>query len=269
MKKQAVISFSGGMDSSSLLLRLLANSYEVTAISFEYGQKHNIELEKAKGLVSFLQRKNIFVKHHVIEINGLSELLYSSLIKGGDDLVEGCYNKKNIKDTVVPNRNKIFSSIIQSVALSLVIKNKNEVVIGMGIHGGDHIIYPDCRQDFRDKDYKAFISGNWDEAEKVTYYLPYINESKTFVLKDGLSACVQLNLNYKDVYRQTHTSYNVIAHHGQKYSDYKSASSIERIIAFLNNKIKDPIEYADHCSPVSWSVASDYAHKTTNVNNKK
>ena len=49
MKKQAVISFSGGMDSSSLLLRLLANSYEVTAISFEYGQKHNIELEKAKG----------------------------------------------------------------------------------------------------------------------------------------------------------------------------------------------------------------------------
>ena len=61
MKKQAVLSLSGGMDSSTLLLHLLANDYEVTALSFDYGQKHNIELERAKDLVHYLNshQKNI------------------------------------------------------------------------------------------------------------------------------------------------------------------------------------------------------------------
>ena len=54
MKKQAVLSLSGGMDSSTLLLHLLANKYEVTAVSFNYGQKHNIELERAQQLVDYL-----------------------------------------------------------------------------------------------------------------------------------------------------------------------------------------------------------------------
>jgi 7-cyano-7-deazaguanine synthase len=46
--KQAVLSLSGGMDSSTLLLRLLADGYEVTALSFDYGQKHSVELERAQ-----------------------------------------------------------------------------------------------------------------------------------------------------------------------------------------------------------------------------
>jgi len=54
MNKQAVLSLSGGMDSSTLLLHLLANGYEVTALSFDYGQKHNVELERAKELVHTL-----------------------------------------------------------------------------------------------------------------------------------------------------------------------------------------------------------------------
>ena len=54
MKKQAVLSLSGGMDSSTLLLHLLADGYEVTCLSFDYGQKHDIELERAKELVKYL-----------------------------------------------------------------------------------------------------------------------------------------------------------------------------------------------------------------------
>jgi len=54
MKKQSVLSLSGGMDSSTLLLHLLANNYEVTALSFDYGQKHKVELERAKSLVEYL-----------------------------------------------------------------------------------------------------------------------------------------------------------------------------------------------------------------------
>ncbi len=54
MKQQAVLSLSGGMDSSTLLLHLLAQGNEVTALSFDYGQKHSVELERAKDLVDYI-----------------------------------------------------------------------------------------------------------------------------------------------------------------------------------------------------------------------
>ena len=52
--KNAVLSLSGGMDSSTLLLHLLANGYKVTALSFDYGQKHRVELERAQQLVNYI-----------------------------------------------------------------------------------------------------------------------------------------------------------------------------------------------------------------------
>ena len=55
--KQAVLSLSGGMDSSTLLLHLLAHQYKVTALSFDYGQKHRVELERAQQLVDYLNNK--------------------------------------------------------------------------------------------------------------------------------------------------------------------------------------------------------------------
>ena len=88
-----------------------------------------------------------------------------------------------MKDTVVPNRNKIFSSLIQAVALSIATKNIGDdctigqpVEIAMGIHAGDHAIYPDCRQEFRDADFEAFKIGNWD-SELVEVTTPYLHEN--------------------------------------------------------------------------------------------
>jgi len=134
MKKQAVLSLSGGMDSSSLLLHLLANGYEVTALSFDYGQKHNVELERAKELVDYINSDctvSSFVRHQVIKLDGLAQLLNSSLVSGGSEVPEGHYAEENMKATVVPNRNKIFSSIIQAVALSIAEQNNTECVIAM------------------------------------------------------------------------------------------------------------------------------------------
>ena len=144
--KQAVLSLSGGMDSSTLLLHLLANGYEVTALSFDYGQKHRVELERAQSLVSYLNSENWNVTHQIIKLDGLTQLLNSALVEGGDDVPEGHYEQDNVKETVVPNRNKIFSCIIQAVALSIATKGeKQNVRIALGIHAGDHAIYPDCR----------------------------------------------------------------------------------------------------------------------------
>lgn len=273
MNKQIVLSLSGGMDSSTLLLRLLADGYQVTALSFDYGQKHSIELERAQSLVNYLNRKldidclnprkeaKYFpVDYQVIRLDGLSRLLNSSLVTGGTEVPEGHYAQENMKATIVPNRNKIFSSIIQSVALSIATQKDTTCGIAMGIHSGDHAIYPDCRQEFRDIDFEAFKSGNW-ESERVEIYTPYLDGDKFTILEDGLRCCQELGLDFNGVYERTNTSYKPIfiyssaGNHdnpGKWYSDYKSASSVERVEAFIKLGRPDPVAYADENGPVTW-----------------
>jgi len=144
-------------------------------------------VERAKSRVAYVNEKNcgcggkpIYgnVKHQIIKLDGLVQLLNSALVEGGQDVPEGHYEQANMKETVVPNRNKIFTSLIQAVALSIATRDeKKEVHIAMGIHAGDHAIYPDCRQEFRDRDDQAFVEGNWD-AHLVKMYTPYLYTDK-------------------------------------------------------------------------------------------
>ena len=265
--KQAVLSLSGGMDSSTLLLHLLANDYKVTALSFDYGQKHRVELERAQQLVDYLNDNGQDITYQSIKLDGLTSLLDSALVEGGDDVPEGHYEEDNMKATVVPNRNKIFSSLIQSVALSIANKTESAVKIAMGIHAGDHAIYPDCRQEFRDADYKAFAEGNWD-AQRVGLYTPYLDGDKFDILKDGEVCCKELGIDFNKVYAKTNTSYKPIyiknpnnRFSGSWYSDFKSASSVERIEAFIKLGRPDPVEYADETGPVDYKVAKFHVEK--------
>jgi 7-cyano-7-deazaguanine synthase len=260
MKKQAVLSLSGGMDSSTLLLHLLNYDYHVTCVSFDYGQKHKVELERAQSLVDYLKTQGFEndVTYQVIKLDGLSQLLNSALVTGGADVPEGHYEQDNMKETVVPNRNKIFSSLIQAVALSEATRGgKHQVEIAMGIHAGDHAIYPDCRQEFRDADFDAFIIGNWD-SELVTVTTPYLEVNKFDILKDGLVSCEKLDLNFDEVYKRTNTSYKP---YPSGNSDYKSAASVERIEAFIKLGRPDPVQYEDETGPVSWEVAKSSVEK--------
>jgi 7-cyano-7-deazaguanine synthase len=172
-----------------------------------------------------------------------------------------------MKATVVPNRNKIFASITQAVALSVAQKTGETCDIALGIHAGDHAIYPDCRQEFRDADDEAFRLGNWG-AEKVGYFTPYLEGDKFTILQDGEALCKELNLDFDEVYKRTNTSYKPIFikfqwsdFSGTWYSDYKSASSVERVEAFIKLGRPDPVAYADEAGPVSWEVAKAHVEK--------
>jgi len=263
--KHVVVSLSGGMDSSTLLLRCLKEYDTVTAISFDYGQKHRVELERAQSLVDYVNNlydvegpRTIFpynINYRVIKLDGLVDLLDSALVTGGDEVPEGHYAEDNMKATVVPNRNKIFASITQAVALSVANKTGENCDIALGIHAGDHAIYPDCRQEFRDADDAAFRIGNW-EADKVGYFTPYLEGDKFTILQDGEVLCEELGLDFDEVYRRTNTSYKpiqIISSSGDNwYSDYKSASSVERVEAFIKLGRPDPAKYADKTGPVTW-----------------
>ena len=300
MAKHVVVSLSGGMDSSTLLLRCLKEYDTVTAISFDYGQKHRIELERAQSLVDYINSTKIKFSNNLnelqgnlaaytgyspeifddlikdivnsaskityrqIQLNGLADLLDSALVTGGEEVPEGHYAEENMKATVVPNRNKIFASIAQAVALSVANKTGEQCDIAMGIHSGDHAIYLDCRQEFRDADDYAFRIGNWG-SENVGYFTPYLEGDKFTILQDGEMLCGELGLDFNEVYKRTNTSYKPIYHNflytndedeivddSDWFSDYKSASSVERVEAFIKLGRPDPVGYADETGPVNW-----------------
>ena len=295
IRKHVVVSLSGGMDSSTLLLRCLKEYDTVTAISFDYGQKHRVELERAQSLVDYINEfENKIVEdgakapfypinYRQIKLDGLVDLLDSALVTGGEDVPEGHYAEDNMKATVVPNRNKIFASITQAVALSVANKTGDICDIALGIHAGDHAIYPDCRQEFRDADDAAFRIGNWD-AERVGYFTPYLDGNKFTILQDGEVLCEELGLDFDEVYSRTNTSYKPIKmvktekrFEGTEnemnvffevwYSDYKSASSVERVEAFIKLGRPDPAPYADETGPVTWEHVVNEVTKVLNNHN--
>jgi 7-cyano-7-deazaguanine synthase len=272
------------MDSSTLLLRALSDYDNVIAVSFDYGQKHRVELERAQELVSYINTLLYRVgepygkvRYQVIRLDGLTPLLNSALVEGGAEVPEGHYEQDNMKATVVPNRNKIFSSIVQAIALSTANQTESTCDIALGIHAGDHAIYPDCRQEWRDADDQAFRVGNWDVG-RVGHFTPYLHTDKFGILQDGEMLCEKLGLDFNEVYSRTNTSYKPIQHLVEKkisvlanlsemqqipvwFSDYKSASSVERIEAFIKLGKPDPVAYADETGPVTWEIAKAHVEK--------
>jgi 7-cyano-7-deazaguanine synthase len=288
-QKYAVIALSGGMDSSTLLIKLLSENYQVVALSFDYGQKHKVELERATELVEYINENNLIktdkpvwderfplVKHQIIKLDGLAQLLNSSLVEGGAEVPEGHYAEENMKDTVVPNRNMIFSSIVQAVALSIANKNNTECIIALGLHSGDHTIYPDTTEEFRQSCLNTFRIGNWD-SDKVDYYTPYMETNKFGILEDGAKCCDELGLDFNEVYRRTNTSYKPIkllvyddlGQWEEWFSDYKSASSVERVEAFIKLGRKDAVQYADEFGPVTWEHVVSYVHSVLENHEKE
>jgi len=251
--KRAVMSFSGGMDSTGLLVHLLSNNYKIDCVSFNYGQKHAIEIDRASANISYLKEKGYEVNHRIVDLSSAMSIFNSALISENLEIPEGHYEEEQMKATVVPNRNAIFSSIIYGYALSIVSKEDIDVKIALGVHSGDHAIYPDCRPEFYESLGDSFRIGNWD-SERVEFFLPYIDGDKKSILFDALKSCENLNIDFNVIFRNTITSYNPDS---EGRSSGKSGSDIERILAFYEIGREDPIDYID-----SWSMVLENAVMT-------
>ena len=225
-----VLSFSGGLDSTSLLLHLICKNKPVYAISFDYGQKHKIEIEFAKKNIELLESHGLNVNHKIVNISSIVSLLESSLTDPNINIPNGHYMDSNMKSTFVPNRNAIFSSVIYGYAISIYKKTLKNTSISLGVHSGDHLIYPDCRPEF----YKSIIKF-----------------SKSQIIKDGMNSCKHLGLDFNLIYSNTLTTYSPDKN-GR--SDGMTGSDVERILSFNEIGIEDPGLYNK-----KWSELLEYA----------
>lgn len=166
MSFDTVVVLSGGMDSAVLLADCKAKGETCTAISFDYGSKHNAkELPMAKALCDAMD-----VKHALVPLPFINELFDSSLLQSGGEVPDGAYDSDNMKSTVVPFRNGIMLSIASGYAESVGAKR-----VVLASHAGDHFIYPDCRPEFNEALSKAVNLGT---DGQVTIEFPFAHLDK-------------------------------------------------------------------------------------------
>jgi len=223
---KVVIGLSGGMDSATLLGYFLNQGYEVHTCSFQYGSKQNKYEEKAVSqIIEYYYKHGFLVVSHRINLENAFGDFRSNLLKTGGDIPEGHYEDESMKATVVPGRNLIFLSIMAGLAESIGAK-----IVAIGVHSGDHAIYPDCRPEFVAAAHNAIELST---GGKVKVVAPFLLDDKAGILHRGLN-----DFTLKVPYELTRTCYK-----DQEYACGKCGSCQERIEAFHNLGIEDPIIY--------------------------
>lgn len=228
MKKTLVL-VSGGMDSAALLYYIRNNS-SARAISFNYGQRHGIELEYAARTCYTLG-----IERETVPMSFLKHLLPgSSQTDSSVPVPAGHYSEESMKATVVPNRNMIMLAIAAGHALSHGIES-----VCYAAHAGDHAIYPDCRPAFVNALNGALALCDW---KPVTVLTPFVHLSKAEILKQGF----YLGVNYADTYS---------CYRGEALHCGRCGTCIERREAFHLAAIPDPTQY-DPAAPATEALVS-------------
>jgi 7-cyano-7-deazaguanine synthase len=223
-KTTCVVSLSGGMDSATALYWARENlcdgdGCQIEAVSFTYGSKHGkYELEAAKNLA----RAAGVGTHHIVDLCCVFSLVQSDLLLTGGDIPEGHYEDATMRRTVVPGRNLIFASVLAARAETVCATG-----IVLGVHSGDHAIYPDCRKEFIES-LRNTISHSTERS--VSIFAPFLVHDKAAILRVGFGMGVP--------YELTRTCYK-----DQPLSCGKCGSCQERLEAFKIVEATDPIEY--------------------------
>ena len=215
---KVVVLLSGGLDSVTVLHHMAATEQVVTALSFDYGAKHNArELPCAADQCSALR-----IPHRVVPLTFLAEAFKSDLLKSGGKIPDGHYEEQTMKKTVVPFRNGVFLSLGTGYAESL-----GAEAVAIAAHAGDHTIYPDCREEFLGPMAQAMAKGTYAGIKLLR---PFVSMDKAAIVRRG----GELKIDYA----RTWSCYKGgLLHCGT------CGTCIERREAFLNAGVPDPTPY--------------------------
>ncbi len=215
---QHLVILSGGLDSSTILAKVIdENDDDVSAIHFYYGQRHHREKQAAQKIAEFYK-----IRLHQMDLSSIFSSLKGNALTDIDEveIPEGHYTDPSMRLTVVPFRNLMFLSSGAAFAASV-----GASTLYMGVHTGDHPIYPDCRPEFIHAARKVLKLGHYDEISLKT---PFLNDTKAGIVKAG----IQLGVPYE----LTWTCYK-----GESLPCGKCGACVERSEAFYENGVLDPL----------------------------
>lgn len=183
MKKKAVVLLSGGLDSATCLAAAKAAGFEVYAMSFDYGQRHQSELEAAKRTAEYFQ----VAEHRIFDLN-LRQWGGSALTS---DVEVPREEAVGIPVTYVPARNLVFLSLAAAWAETLECSD-----IYIGVNSVDYSNYPDCRSQFIEAFTNAVNLGTKaaDDNWKWNIHTPLQNLSKADIIRLGLACGVDYSM---------------------------------------------------------------------------
>jgi 7-cyano-7-deazaguanine synthase len=222
IKPLAVLSFSGGMDSTTLAADYVRKGYDLLLLSFNYGQRHRYrELEAAARIAGYLG-----AEHHVVDLSSIASLLPGSSLTDPDVAVpDGHYAEESMKATIVPNRNAIMASIALGAASA-----RGAELIGLGVHAGDHAIYPDCRPEFVEtlRELAAVALAGMHVPQIAT---PFVSWTKTEIAAYADRIKAPLDMSWS-------------CYKGGEVHCGTCGTCVERKEAFTDAGLTDPTEYA-------------------------
>jgi 7-cyano-7-deazaguanine synthase len=218
----AVAVVSGGLDSAVLAYHLRADGWELRLLSFDYGQRHARELDFARRLATHLG-----ARHDTVDVRSAGALLSGSALTDDEvEVPEGHYTDETMRTTVVPNRNAIFVSVAVGVAVA-----EGADAVGLGVHAGDHPIYPDCRPEFvAAAERLALVANEGFLTGDFRVVTPFLHWSKADIVRRG----AELGVPFAD----TWSCYRGGARHCGR-----CGTCVERHEAFELARIPDPTDY--------------------------
>lgn len=220
--RTAVTVLSGGVDSAVLAYHLVDLGWDVRPISFDYGQRHVRELDSARHIA-----EKLGVRHDVVDLRSAGSLLSgSALTDEAVDVPDGHYTDASMRATVVANRNAIFTSIAMGVAVA-----ESAHAVALGIHAGDHPIYPDCRPEFVDAAERlALVANEGFVPDGFQLLAPWLDRSKADIVRRGDELAVP--------FAETWSCYRG----GERHCG-RCGTCVERREAFELAGVFDPTEY--------------------------
>jgi len=216
----AVLIFSGGLDSTTLLWFLAKKAEKIHALTFNYGQRHAKEIEHAKKIVDLARDEGMEVEHMIVDISSIRDLIAVGALAGDEEVPKAHYEDEAQRVTIVPNRNMIFLSIAVGYAIKV-----GDNAVYYSAHRGDYANYPDCRKEFvKAMDTAVYLANIFTPVEIKA---PFIDMNKVEIIKLGLKLGAPYHLTW--------TCYE-----GKERPCLSCGACIERTEAFLKNGVKDP-----------------------------